>query len=305
MATTAPPTREHLRDAVGFGGIVPTGAVARGGDTLVAALGVEHHADGTVVPLLALSDAPGLLEWNPSMGLVIRDDRGDRYEAHVLTSASSLGQLCVTLWIEPALPPDARRLELVVDGVVRINPTRGGGGGVARPLAGGPWSLLIDLLPERTVADAPPQPAAGSLPGQADSVPIRAHGVFIDVVPVGQARLGSGIAVCVLAVERYWDRAVATLVALGPTGDEGNAPAIGRARIEVWDDRGHTYRVTPVQGASRGAWSEVAAEIVPAIPPDADALAMRVSDLPLGADSGRRNDVPGPFTFGIRLPAAS
>ena len=303
MATTAPLTREHLRDAVGFGGIVPTGAVARGGDTLVAALGVEHHADGAVVQLLALSDAPGLLEWNPSMGLVIRDDRGDRYEAHVLTLASSLGQLCATLWIEPALPPESRSLELVVEGMVRINPTRGGGRGVARPLAGGPWSLVLDLLPERTVADVPPQPVDGPVRGQADSVPVRAHSVFIDVVPVGQARLGSGLAVCVLAVERYWDRAVVTLVALGPVGDDANVPAIGRARIEVWDDRGHRYRVTPVQGAARGVWSEVAAEIVPAIAPDAGVLALRVSDLPLGADSGRRNDVPGPFTFGIRLAA--
>ena len=303
MATTAPLTREHLRDAVGFGGIVPTGAVARGGDTLVAALGVEHHADGAVVQLLALSDAPGLLEWNPSMGLVIRDDRGDRYEAHVLTLASSLGQLCATLWIEPALPPESRSLELVVEGMVRINPTRGGGRGVARPLAGGPWSLVLDLLPERTVADVPPQPVDGPVRGQADSVPVRAHSVFIDVVPVGQARLGSGLAVCVLAVERYWDRAVVTLVALGPVGDDANVPAIGRARVEVWDDRGHRYRVSPVQGASRGVWSEVAAEIVPAIAPDAGVLALRVSDLPLGADSGRRNDVPGPFTFGIRLAA--
>ena len=39
------------------------------------------------------------------------------------------------------------------------------------------------------------------------------------------------------------------------------------------------------------------------VAPDAGVLALRVSDLPLGADSGRRNDVPGPFTFGIRLAA--
>ncbi len=303
MATTAPPMREHVRDAVGFGGLVPTGAVARGGDTLVAALGVEHHADGAVVPLVVLSGAPGLVEWDPAMGLSIRDDHGDGYQAHALTSASSLGQLAVTLWVEPALPSDARRLDLVVDGLARINPTRGGGRGVSRPLVGGPWSLVVDLLPERTVADVPPEAKAGLMPGQAGSVPIRAHGVFVDVVPVGQARLGDGIAVCVQAIERYWDRAVATLVALGPAGDEANAPAIGRAVIAVWDDRGHRYRVTPVQGVARGVWSEVAVEIVPAIPPDAAVLAIHVSDVPRGPDSGRRSEVPGPFTFGIRLPA--
>ena len=287
---------------MGFGGLVPTGAVARGGDTLVAALGVEHHAEGAVVPLLVLSDAPGLLEWNPSMGFSIRDDHGDRYAAHVLASTSGLGQLSTTLWIEPALPPDARRLELVVEGLVRINPTRGGGQGVARSLHGGPWSLIVDLLPERTVADVPSQPEHEPTSGHAGSVPVRAHGVFVDVIPVGQARLSAGLAVCVVAVERYWDRAVATLVALGSAGDEANAPAIGRARIDAWDGLGHRYRVTPVQGASRGVWSEVAAEIVPAIPPDAGVLAIQVTDLPLGAESSRRNDQPGPFTFGIRLP---
>ena len=302
MATTAPPARDHVRDALGFGGLVPTGAVARGGETLVGALGVEHHADVTVVPLLILSDAPGLVEWEPSMGLSIRDDRGDRYDAHTLTSASSLGQLCVTLWVAPALPADARRLELVVDGLARINPTRGGGRGVARPLTGGPWSLVVDLLPQRTVADVPSEPADGPVPGHAASVPVRAHGMFVDVVPAGQARLGDGIAVCVQAIERYWDRSVATLVALGPPDDEANAPAIGRAAIGVWDDRGHRYAVTPIQGVARGVWSEVAVEIVPAIPPDAGVLAIQVSDVPRGPDSIRSNLVPGPFTFGIKLP---
>ena len=70
----------------------------------------------------------------------------------------------------------------------------------------------------------------------------------------------------------------------------------------MWDDRGHRYAVTPIQGIARGAWSEVAVEIVPAIPPDAGVLAIQVSDVPRGPDSIRSNLVPGPFTFGIKLP---
>ena len=303
MTTTAPTTPDHVRHAAGFGGLVPSAAVARGGETLVLALSVEHHIDGVVIPLLVLSDAPGLIEWDPAMGLVIRDDRGDRYLGQVLTSTSGLGQLNATVWVEPTLPPHAGRLELIVDGLARVNPARGGAG-ITRPMAGGPWSLLIDLVPERTVVDVPEEPADRRLPGHTGSVPPRAHGAFVDLVPVGQARLLEGVAVCVLAVERYWDRAVASLVALGPPGDDATTPAIGRAEIEVWDDRGHRYAATSVQGTSRGSWSEVAAEIVPGIDTEARALAIRISQVPRGTGTGQRLTVPGPFTFGIRLPAA-
>lgn len=303
MATAAPRTSDRVRDAAGFGGLVPSDAVARGGETLVLALSVEHHADGVVIPMLVLSDAPGLIEWDPGMGLTVRDERGDRYAGEVLNAASGLGQLTATVWVEPSLPPDARRLELVVDGLARINPARGGGPGVTRPMAGGPWSLLIDLIPERTVVAPPPEPIDQWVPQHSGSVPPRAHGAFVDLVPVGQARLAEGAAVCVLAVERYWDRAVASLVALGPPGDEAEAPAIGRAGIEVWDDRGNRYAATSVQGAARATWSEVAAEIVPAIDVDARALAIRVSDVPRGTGTGHARTIPGPFMFGIRLPA--
>ena len=301
MATTAPPTREHLREATGFGGVIPCGSVAHGGDTMVAALGLEHHAGGSVLSLLMLSAAPGLLEWNPSLGLVMTDERGDRYDAQVLSSSSGLGQLSTTLWIAPALPLETRRLEVVIDGVERINPTRGGGPGVARVLSGGPWNLVIDLVPERTVVEPPPEPPGVAGSTEAGSVPIRAHGVFIDVVPVGQARISEGVAVCVLAIERYWDRSVVTLVALGSV-DASHTPAIGRAQVDAWDAEGHRYRVTPVQGASRGGWSEVAVELVPAIPPGSGALGLRVSDLPTGGGSSR-DRVAGSFTFGVRLPS--
>lgn len=305
MATTAPSVPLLPRDAVGFGGLVPAGAVARDGETLVLAMGVEHHQDGFIVPLLVLTGAPGLLEWDPAMGLAVRDDRGDRYEARLVTATSGLGQLSASVWAEPGLPADARRLELVVDGLARINPAAGSGvRGIARPVAGGPWSLVLDLVPARTVADPPPRPVQGALPTAAASVPIRAYGAFVDLVPVGQARLSEGVAICVQSLERYWDRSVASLVALGPPGDDGAAPAIGRAEIEVWDDRGTSYEATPVQGAARDAWSEVVVELVPAIPADASVLVLQVGEVPRGAESGRRLGVPGPFVFGIRLPAA-
>jgi hypothetical protein len=270
---------------------------------LVAVLGIEHHADGAVVPLLLLSDAPGLVDWDPTIGLAIRDDRGNRYQAHALTATSGLGQLTTTLWVEPAPPPEVRRLELVVDAIARVSPPREGGPGVPRPLSGGPWNLVVELVPERTVTEPPAEPAERRASREVASVPVRSHGAFLGVIPVGQARLGEGSAICVLAIERYWDRSVVTLVALGPPGDDANAPAIGRARIEAWDDCGSRYRVSPVQGASRGSWSEVAAELIPAIPAEARALAIRVSDVPRGAESGSRLSIPGPFVFGVRLPA--
>ncbi len=56
MSTRAAPApgQERRRQA-GLGGLVPTGAVARAGDTLVVALVVEVHAEGAVLPLLVLS----------------------------------------------------------------------------------------------------------------------------------------------------------------------------------------------------------------------------------------------------------
>ena len=302
MATKAPTTPTRVRDADGFGGLVPTGAVARSAETLVAALGVEHHVDGVAVSVVVLSDAPGILEWDADVGANVRDDRGERYDAQIVASTSGLGQLTGTLWIAPALPAEARRLELVVDGLARINPTRGGGRGVARPLTGGPWNLVIELIPDRTVADVPAGPTApaGAVPPA--SVPVRSYGTFVDVVPVGQARLAGDVAVCAMGIERYWDRAVLSLTALGPSTNTSIAPAIGRARIEVWDDRGRAYQVAAVQGAARDGWSEVALEVLPAVPPDVAVLGIRVTEIPRGTEASGRATIPGPFTFGVRLP---
>jgi hypothetical protein len=68
-----------------FGGLVPSAATAAGGDTTLAALAVEHHADGAALPLLVLSDAPGPLAWEPSEGLRATDDAGGEYVARALS----------------------------------------------------------------------------------------------------------------------------------------------------------------------------------------------------------------------------
>src|SRR5207244_4403223 len=59
--------RAKSRSQSSFGGVVPSRAWARSGETLVAALAVEHHAEGAVVPFLVVSEAPGLLDWDPAL----------------------------------------------------------------------------------------------------------------------------------------------------------------------------------------------------------------------------------------------
>ena len=76
VATVGPERRRQGS----LGGLVPSSAVAREGDTLIVALCVEVHSEGAVLPLLVLSDAPGLLGWDPVKGLSVRDDAGREYE---------------------------------------------------------------------------------------------------------------------------------------------------------------------------------------------------------------------------------
>jgi hypothetical protein len=303
VSTRAAPSPGHeRRRQAGLGGLVPTGAVARAGDTLVLALVVEVHPEGAVLPLLILSDAPGLLGWDPVQGLAVRDDAGREYEVEALAQQAGLGALQTAVWIEPAPPPGTRRLLLEATGLVRTAVARGGGG-VERPLSGESWELEIDLVPARTAVDVPPEPAGDAPGGRPASVPARTFGGFRDLVPVGQARMAGGAVICLWALERYADRAV---VSLGTLADEPlrvGPLTPGAGRVEVWDDRGNRYGVAPIHGAARPGWSETSLEIVPALDPEATALGVRLADLPCEGPPPRGGEaLAGPFTFGVAVP---
>ncbi len=288
------------RDADAFGGVIPCDAVARSEETLVAALGLEHHADGAVLSLLVLTRAPGLVEWDGAGGLEVSDDVGGTYEWEAVTRSFGLGQMATTIWITPAIPADARFLRVHIDEMSRVNPARGERG-VARPLTGGPWHLSINLVPARTVADPPERPVLGTGDDHPSSVPARAHGMFTGLVPVGQVRLVEGNVIEVMGVERYWDRWILSLSALGPAAAEEAAPAIGRAVVEAWDDRGTRYRIQPIHGESGVAWTDCAFEATPALDEEATRIAVSVSDVPRGNDTGRRFAIAGPVVFGVRV----
>lgn len=283
---------------------MPSAAVARGGETLVMALCAELHRDGAVLPLLVLSDAPGVLGWEPAGGLAVEDESGRAYEVRALDRQAGLGALQAAVWIAPAPPPEARELRLVVTGLTRASAARGGGG-VERELSGGPWELRVPLVPERT-AVPPPPPPAGRLPAPAPArVPARAHSAFRGVVPIGQARLADEAAVCLWALERYEDRGVLTVAALTEEPLQAAPITEGHGRVEVWDDRGGAYDVAPIHGASRPGWAESSLQVSPALDPAARALGVRLSDLPAeGSRPAGPDPLAGPFTFGVALGAA-
>jgi len=293
------------RRGASLGGLVPSAAVAREGDTIVTALCVEVHSEGAVIPVLVLSDAPGLLGWDPDGGLVVRDDAGREYEVGNLAQQAGLGALQTAVWIEPAPPPEARRLRLEVSGLMRTAVARGGSG-VERPLSGQSWALDIDLVPPRTGRPVPEEPRRSSRPGRPARVPARTFGSFRDLVPIGQARMGEGVAVCLWALERYGDRAVLSIGALADEPLRVGPVVPGGGLVEVWDDRGRRYEVAPIHGSSRPGWSETSLEVVPEIDPQARAIGVRVSELPgEGPPPRGRGGLEGPFTFGVAVPAQS
>jgi hypothetical protein len=306
VSTTTPvaPAGPERRRQGSLGGLLPTSAVAREGDTLIAALCVEVHGEGAVVPLLVLSDAPGLLGWDPVKGLSVRDDTGRRYAVQNLAQQAGLGALQTAVWIEPAPPPEARRLLLEVTGLVRTAVARGTG--IERPLSGAAWSFAIDLVPQRTAAPVPAEPSTEYPSSRPARVPARTFGAFRDLLPIGQARVSDGLAVCLWSIERYSDRAVLSVGTLveEPLRVAPLTPGVGR--VEVWDDRGMRYRVSPIHGAARPGWSETSLEVSPAIQPSAGTLGVRLSDLPgYGPTTSSRRTLAGPFTFGVAVPGPS
>lgn len=299
VATVDP---EHRRQG-SLGGLVPSSAVAREGDTLVVALCVEFHSEGAVLPLLVLSDAPGLLGWDPVQGLAVRDDAGREYEVRSLAQQAGLGALQTAVWIEPAPPPDARRLHLEIDGLVRTAVSRAGG--VQRPLTGSTWSLEIDLLPQRTAAPVPDEPGGAPEAGRPVRVPARTFSGFRDLLPIGQARVAENATICLWALERYEDRSVLSVGTLAEEPLRVAPMTPGAGRVEIWDDRARRYEVSPIHGAARPGWSETSLEVSPAIPADATALGVRLTDLPGQGPAGTAAGLAGPFVFGVVVPPPS
>jgi len=270
----------------GFGGVVPTDAEARGEGVLVCALALEHHAEGAALGILVLAEVPGMLRLDVAAALRVVDDRGTVYAATPCSRVAGLGSLQTTAWLTPAVPPEARALEVTVTALQRVSVARGGTP-VVRPLTGGPWALRVDLRPPATAAPPPPR-AAGAPPPPGVRIPARALTAWVDRVPVGQARFAGAGAVCLWSLERYVDRAVLSLAALA---GEGGPPSV--ERIEAWDDRGAPYRVSPVFDDGRDGWLEAAAEITPAPRAGARVLAVRVLAGPPGA--------PREHLFGVAL----
>ncbi len=282
-----------------FGGLVPGSAVARADGALVAALAVELHSGGAVLPLLVLSDAPGVVGWNADTGLTVTDDLGGAYTVDTIAQSAGLGALQSTVWMEPSPPPDARRLDLGVSGLTRT--TVGRRGGVEKPLVEGPVELSLDLLPERTAVDPPPEPSGEPPVTPSSRAPSRSQGAFEGLIPVGQARLDRDGAVCLWAVERYEERSVLTVATITEDRINVDELAPGAGRLDVWDDLGTRYSALPVHGTARETWMEAAVELTPAIPSDARSLGVRVADLPARVVEDDRRPLTGPFTFGVAL----
>lgn len=276
-----------------FGGLVPSAAVARSAATAVAALGVEFHTDGAIVPLLVLSDSAGPLVVDARSGVTITDDRGTEYRVAECAQHPGLGSLQLDVWITPAPPAGAHVLHVHVDGLARTAITRRGDA-VERLLSEGPWQIDVDLMPARTAVPAPSEPPSAPSPARAARVPARAFATFEGLLPVGQARVADEIGLCIWAIERYRDRAVLSVAVLA-AAVRGRAPAAAEpGAVALWDDRGRHYQVAPVHSSVRAGWSETSLEVTPAIGSDVRALGVRVTA------PGAEGDVE--FTFGIAVP---
>jgi hypothetical protein len=296
MSTNATAADPGLRHRFSFGGLIPTGAVAHRGSTSVAALCVEMHADGALVPLVVLSDNAGPIAIDTEHGVVVADDSGRDYRVTERAQHPGLGLLQLDVWITPAPPPEARRLHVSVDGLTRTAITRRGDA-VSRLLSDGPWELDIDLVPERTAAPVPEEPQARDTPAGPARVPVRAYSAFEGIVPVGQARVADETCACIWAIERYRDRAVVSLSVLAnPDARDLGPGASAPGAVELWDDRGRRYEVAPVHSVMRPGWTEVTLEVTPALADDITVLGVRISGLlPEGA-------ADEPLVFGVVVP---
>lgn len=286
------PTHAPTRGRASLGGILPAAAAVHSGSVRLLLACVELHRDGAILPLVVQSDVPGLLRWDPREGLDVHDDAGTAYTATPVTGHSGLGAMLCTVWISPAPPPGARSLTLVAHDIARVSVPRGGTG-VLRALRGGPWEVVVPLMPARTVASPPAEPSVGLPAATVAGAPVRSLAAYTSTIPIGQARVGRDAAVCVWGVEGYGDRAVITLCVLhnGPAG-------AWDGELEMWDDLGATYMCAPMQEVTRDGWTEVGLEVRPGVDPAARRLGLRVT----GA-APPHTDLAGPLVFGVDVPA--
>ena len=110
-------------------------------------------------------------------------------------------------------------------------------------------------------------------------VPARTFGGFRDLVPIGQARMAEGAAVCLWALERYEDRGVLSLGTLGDDPLRVGPITPGAGAVEVWDDRGRRYEVARSTARPGPAGARPASRC-PGVDPEVRALGVRLSDLP-------------------------
>ncbi len=287
------------RAADRFGGLLPSGVWVRGGETVVMALAIEHFSEGAAVPLLVLSEAPGVIGLDPDTAVEAWDDAGREYEVRTVSLETGLGAAQATIWLSPELPSDASDLRLRVTELMRTNPGRRGGG-TAKPLSGGPWELSVPLLPERTATEPPDRPSGSAPIAEAPKAPARAASAFARLLPIGQARMRENAAVCLWGLEDYGERAVLTLAVLTTDLAETEPLEPGRGSVEVWDDAGSQYSVAPIAGGGDGRWSETSLEITPS-PGGSPVIGVRVADLPGATRRDDDRSLDGPFTFGVAL----
>lgn len=291
VGATCQPTSDRSGDTGrSFGGAVPSGEVADDHDSLCAISGIEHFTDGALAHLLVLSSAVGVMDVDAA-DLSVADNRGTQYSHIALATTHGLGHVLRSLWISPAVPTDATELTVVCTSLTRVAPNRQGGP-IERPLPGGPWTVTVPLYPPRTVTDVPDEPERRRRMPPAPSATSRTYASFQRLVPIGQARVHDGIAICALSAEVYSDRWVLSVAVFGESETDGTAP-LTEATVTAWDNRSGRYRSRPMHGTTHERGREAAFEMVPRLDPDASAIAVRISDFGGGSAADT--------TFGIRI----
>ncbi len=289
------------RSADTFGGLLPCGVIARSEETAVIALSLEHHTDGFAIALVILSGTPGQLAWIASDGLSVVDDLGKAYPVQPISQATGLGALSATVWIDAPTPPQARAIRLTVSDIQRVAGARGGAGGL-RGLSGGPWQLELPLLPNPTIADAPPRGTDVRGATAARRIPPRSWNALRSVIPIGQSRVREGASVSLWALERYEERDILTLSMLVDPPLIATHDEIGED-VRLWDDLGTSYSCRTVNTVAGARWSETVVEVTPPVDQAATRLGISLGALPISDADGVPVDVR-PMIFGVALPSA-